>query len=44
MSRKPGVRDEPQPLGIRPKFLPKLEMHGVRLPPTLFGGERRLAS
>ena len=33
-----------QPLGIRPKFLPKLEMHGVRLPPTLFGGERRLAS
>jgi pilus assembly protein CpaF len=27
-----------QPLGIRPKFLPKLEMHGVRLPPTLFGG------
>jgi pilus assembly protein CpaF len=27
-----------QPLGIRPKFLPKLEMHGVRLPPTMFGG------
>jgi pilus assembly protein CpaF len=24
------------PVGIRPKFLEKLEMHGVRLPPTLF--------
>jgi pilus assembly protein CpaF len=37
-----------QPTGIRPKFLPKLEMHGIRLPPTLFSGagagERRFAS
>jgi pilus assembly protein CpaF len=27
-----------QPTGIRPKFLPKLELHGIRLPPALFGG------
>ena len=33
-----------QPLGIRPKFLPKLEMHGIRLPPSLFSGERRAMS
>ncbi|MCC7107443.1 MAG: CpaF family protein [Chloroflexi bacterium] len=32
------------PVGVRPKFLSKLEMHGVRVPPSLFGGERaRLA-
>jgi pilus assembly protein CpaF len=33
-----------EPVGIRPKFLPKLELHGVRLPATLFGGPRRMAS
>lgn len=33
-----------RPVGIRPKFLQKLELHGVRLPPTVFGTERaRLA-
>ena len=32
-------------LGIRPKCLERLEAHGVRLPPSLFGGsERRAAS
>jgi pilus assembly protein CpaF len=27
-----------QPVGVRPKCLPKLELHGIRVPPTLFGG------
>jgi pilus assembly protein CpaF len=31
-------------VGIRPKCLQRLEAHGVRLPPSLFGGERRLVS
>jgi pilus assembly protein CpaF len=27
-----------QPVGVRPKCLPKLELHGIRVPPSLFSG------
>jgi pilus assembly protein CpaF len=26
-----------RPTGIRPKFMPKIEDSGIRLPPTIFG-------
>ncbi|TAK20202.1 MAG: CpaF family protein [Chloroflexota bacterium] len=31
-----------RPTGIRPKFMARLEQHGIHLPPTVFGFERSL--